>query len=319
MCEKFTAYNNSNGIEVRYDGKTVSLWNTPFVDNEEIYLPLREVLNNCSITNDNITYDSGKISFTMYSPSVQALVTANVNIGESGVIFDIDIDNSRVNNYTNGKRTTTHSVMLKNGVTYVPLGVFIRIKDLSLDTSLDNRTQDTDDSKYIDDFRYSRATKYNLLQDLEIRKYHDNGSYDVVLSLPLDIKGENNFLPDTYYGEKENVFIGTVQQQEEYGYHHKEVNYYHYPVNPVKRILVDDDGNVLAIVPVQNQKHEVLDRVDGDGFSGHPGWGPCGHMRLPDGDRTFKTSEMICDVDVANPSKLILCFFVPTDLMVIQY
>lgn len=315
--------NENNGIEVAYDGKTMDLWNKPFVDNYEVYLPLREVLNNCGISNDQITYDNGAVHFSMYSPATNQDVTASVAVGEAGITFDVDQLNQYVMEYSYGERTTTHPVLLRNGVTYAPVGAFIRIKDLSIDL------RDKTEEQCIDDFRYSRATRYQLLEPLEVRQYDGDGQFSVLLSLPLDVKGENKYDPNAYYEENEKVIIGTPEKQNESWVTYNEVNSCYYPQNPIKRIIVDEEGKVVAIALVQNQKHEALNRCDRDTFAGggrgyFPPFGQTGGVVLaPDaqGGRQEKKTAVLFgeNIQTENSNRIALYFYIPTYLMVQPY
>lgn len=298
-------------IEVSYEGKQINLKNKPFAHNEEIYFPLRELLNACGVS--DITYSSGNIGFSMYTPQMPEYpVMADVTVGENGIRFNLDSGRSDYRmELSGGKRSTTHPVLLKEDTAYVPLGVLIRIKDFTLDLRSGSETD------YIDDFRYSRATRFYLLDGLKIIQNRGDGTYDVVLGTNYDVKGENRFSPENYYSDGERVFIGTADQQESYGYYHKEINGYHYPIDPIKRILIDNEGKVVAVVPVQNQKHEVLDRLDGDTFSGHHSWQQPGEgsgLISADFESVKTSADQICDP--AYRQRMHPCFFVHTWLMV---
>ena len=68
--------------------------------------------------------------------------------------------------------------------------------------------------------------------------------------------------PEAYYEEGEQVFIGTLEEQDNFN-----------PDTPVKRIIVDENRNTLAVIPVENQQPEKLaqikldDVVNIDGYS----------------------------------------------------
>lgn len=61
--------------------------------------------------------------------------------------------------------------------------------------------------------------------------------------------------PEAYYEPGEEVFIGTLDEQDNYS-----------SDTPVKRIITDKNGNTMAIVTVENQNPEKLDslKMDGD-------------------------------------------------------
>ena len=319
--------NDNNGIEVSYKGKDVTLWNKPFIDNYEVYLPLREVLNACGVANENITYDNGKINITLHSDAVGEDINAEIIVGEGGVKFDADRDNYMVNNYSNGKRTTSHQVILKNGTTYAPMGVFRRIKDYSVDMG----------EEYYDDFRYSAATRFMLLNGLEVTKHYSDGQFDVILSRELDVKGEDKYDPETYYAKGERVIIGTPEEQNDLWPEYNNVNGYYYPYDPIKRIIVDGEGKAVAIVLVQNQYHETLDRDDMDswgagnsGFDALSGEWPSGSLGVPrknddgtlTGEYDWYSSNSIAGkgrIALDGKERSELYFYIPTYLMVQPY
>lgn len=260
---------DNSWVKVLVNGQPVSLWNQPFLDNQELYLPLREVLNKYGIPDENITYADGAVTIALPSAATGRTVQARLEIGQPGVWFDADAENNyMVNNYWGGKRTTTHPVLLAGGVTYAPLGAFIRMADYSLDERDDSKDQ----MDMVDDFRYSRATRFHLLDGLEIRQYRSNGTFDVMLSPELDVKGENRYDPAAYYTEGEAVIIETADQLNARHYDYQELNGYYFPTAATKVILVDDEGKVWAVALVQNQRHETINRCDCDTTGGTYQW-----------------------------------------------
>ncbi len=308
-------------VEVSCNGSAVNLTAAPFVDNSEVYLPLREVLNACGVSNDVITYDNGKITFAMYSAPTGKNVTAEINVGQCGIKFDADKDNFMVTSYSGGVRTTSHPVILKDGVTYAPMGVFRRIKDFGIDLRYNSVSAD-DDAAYTDDFRYSRATRYLMLDNLEVKKIYDDGQFDVLLSRELDVKGENKYDPASYYSENERVIIGTPKQQNETWPSYNSVNGYYFPTDPIKRIITDADGKVAAVVLVQNQYHETINRADGDtygvscvdGFGHNDDVGSGTGLIMNDG---VKCSGRMLAENRENRAEMY--FWIPTYLMVQPY
>ena len=259
---------DNSWVKVLVDGQPVTLWNQPFLDNQELYLPLREVLNKYGIPDESITYADGVVTVALPSSSTGRTIQASLEIGRQGVWFDADAENQTVNNYWGGKRSTTHPVLLTGGVTYAPLGAFIRMADYSLD----ERDGTKDKSDMVDDFRYSRATRFRLLDGLEIRQYRSNGTFDVMLSPELDVKGENKYDPAAYYTEGEAVIIETADQLNARQYDMQEINGYYFPTAATKVIFVDSEGKVRGVALVQNQRHEAINRCDQDTFSGTYAW-----------------------------------------------
>jgi bla regulator protein BlaR1 len=66
-------------------------------------------------------------------------------------------------------------------------------------------------------------------------------------------KGYDRYDPKSYYEEGEAVFIGTFKEQDKYNPCDKEGN----PIL-VKRIIIDEQGKVTAVVPVENQLPENI-------------------------------------------------------------
>lgn len=311
-------------VKVLVNGQEVSLWNQPFIDNQELYLPLREVLNKYGIPDGNITYADGAVTVALPSAATGRTVRATMDIGQQGVQFDADADNSTVNYYWGGKRSTTHPVLLVGGVTYAPLGAFIRMADYSLDEVVGTLSAAEEKMRYVDDFRYSRATRFHLLDGLEIRQYRSNGTFDVMLSPVLDVKGENRYDPAAYYTEGEAVIIETAEQlnAREYG-QPLEINGYYFPTMATKIIVVDSEGKVRGIALVQNQRHEGVNRCDRDTRGEGSFWpaedqGGGISFTMDDGSvgEVYSTSCIIwAGHDQAN-NKHAMNFYIPTYLMV---
>lgn len=315
---------DNSWVQVLVNGQQVSLWNQPFIDNQELYLPLREVLNKYGIPDENITYADGAVTVALPSAATGRTVRATMAIGQQGVQFDADADNSMVNYYWGGKRSTTHPVLLVGGVTYAPLGAFIRMADYSLDEVVGSLTTSEEKMRYVDDFRYSRATRFHLLDGLEIRQYRSNGTFDVMLSPQLDVKGENRYDPAAYYTEGEAVIIETAEQlnARQYG-QPLELNGYYFPTMATKVIVVDSEGKVRGIALVQNQRHEGVNRCDRDTFGAGTGWPPegggSGLSFVMDDGSPGEIYSSNCTVyagyDQAS-NKHAMNFYIPTYLMV---
>ncbi len=235
-------------IEVLYNGSEIIMQNTPFVDNQEVYVPLRETLNICGI--NDISYDNGTVGIC-FASQTGIPINAEIHVGERDIYFDTDADSMWYNRtpYT-ASRTTTHPVILKDGVTYVPTGMLIRIRYYDLPNPEDNHAK----------------IYAHLIDGLEIRQY-TGGKYNAVLSAPIDVNGEDKYNPKSYYNSDENVIIGTAEEFDSDEFNYTEVNGYYYPENAVKRILVDDEGRVKLIVTADNQKHERLNPAMGGYYS----------------------------------------------------
>lgn len=291
-------------IAVFVNGRNVSLSNKPFVDNHEVYVPLRETLNACGVADNNITYLDGQINMTLHSDVTDSDYTAHINIGAQNIKFDGDTAGDW--HLVDGTRTTTHPAILKDGVTYMPVGMFSRIKQYDIEIK--------DKAQHHKGFRYNRALPVKLLKGLTVRKYDENG-FDVVLE---DWTTAESYKPEDYYENGEKVIIGTLKKQEEQGYPvYVQTNWYNYPTNAVKRIVTDEEGRVLCVVMVENQKHEAL---NGSGLSAaewNSGWE---NMQLPEGSLISEGMNYVCDRGVFRPhnsgsERLELCYQVPVDLI----
>lgn len=231
-------------VKVFYDGAEHTLQNKPFISNSELYLPLRELMNICGVSNDDISYDNGKIS-VLFKANPDIWVTAEMNVGQNGVAFDKDLEYDILG--IENIRSTTHPVILANDTAYIPIGMLIRIKN------------------YYVSQHWDRRVYLNPLGNLEVRQYAVGGEYfpagryNVVISPTIDVSGENRYDPKSYYGDGEDVGIGTAYDFDNTDFAHTEINEYYYPIGAHKYILVDDAGRVIAVMPYENFRHERVD------------------------------------------------------------
>ena len=231
-------------VKVFYDGAEHTLQNKPFISNSELYLPLRELMNICGVSNDDISYDNGKIS-VLFKANPDIWVTAEMNVGQNGVAFDKDLEYDILG--IENIRSTTHPVILANDTAYIPIGMLIRIKN------------------YYVSQHWDRRVYLNSLGNLEVRQYAVGGEYfpagryNVVISPPIDVSGENRYAPENYINDGEDVGIGTAYDFDNTDFAHTEINEYYYPIGAHKYILVDDAGRVIAVIPYENFRHERVD------------------------------------------------------------
>lgn len=226
-------------VKVFYGGAEHTLQNKPFISNSELYLPLRELMNICGVSNDDISYDNGKIS-VLLKANPDIWVTAEMNVGQNGVAFDKDLEYDILG--IENIRSTTHPVILANDTAYIPVGMLIRIKNYYVSQNWDRRV-------YL-----------NLLRNLEVRQYASNGKYDAVLSTPIiDVSGEKRYSPKKYINDGEDFFIGSVYGFNNRDFTHTEINGYYFPTDAHKCILVDGDNKVIAVMPYENFRHERVD------------------------------------------------------------
>ena len=231
--------NTDDMAKVFYGGAEHTLQNKPFISDSELYLPLRELMNICGVSNDDISYDNGKIS-VLFKANPDIWVTAEMNVGQNGVAFDKDLEYEIMG--IENIRSTTHPVILANDTAYIPIGMLIRIKNYYVSQNWDRRV-------YL-----------NLLRNLEVRQYASNGKYDAVLSTPIiDVSGEKRYSPQKYINDGEDFFIGSVYGFDNRDFTHTEINGYYFPTDAHKCILVDGDNKVIAVMPYENFRHERID------------------------------------------------------------
>ena len=231
--------NTDDMAKVFYGGAEHTLQNKPFISDSELYLPLRELMNICGVSNDDISYDNGKIS-VLFKANPDIWVTAEMNVGQNGVAFDKDLEYDILG--IENIRSTTHPVILANDTAYIPVGMLIRIKNYYVSQNWDRRV-------YL-----------NLLGNLEVRQYASNGKYDAVLSTPIiDVSGEKRYSPQKYINDGEDFFIGSVYGFDNRDFTHTEINGYYFPTDAHKCILVDGDNKVIAVMPYENFRHERVD------------------------------------------------------------
>ena len=231
--------NTDDMAKVFYGGAEHTLQNKPFISDSELYLPLRELMNICGVSNDDISYDNGKIS-VLFKTNPDIWVTVEMNVGQNGVAFDKDLEYDILG--IENIRSTTHPVILANDTAYIPVGMLIRIKNYYVSQNWDRRV-------YL-----------NLLRNLEVRQYASNGKYDAVLSTPIiDVSGEKRYSPQKYINDGEDFFIGSVYGFDNRDFTHTEINGYYFPTDAHKCILVDGDNKVIAVMPYENFRHERID------------------------------------------------------------
>ena len=231
--------NTDDMAKVFYGGAEHTLQNKPFISDSELYLPLRELMNICGVSNDDISYDNGKIS-VLFKANPDIWVTAEMNVGQNGVAFDKDLEYDILG--IENIRSTTHPVILANDTAYIPIGMLIRIKNYYVSQNWDRRV-------YL-----------NPLGNLEVRQYASNGKYDAVLSTPIiDVSGEKRYSPKKYINDGEDFFIGSVYGFDNRDFTHTEINGYYFPTDAHKCILVDGDNKVIAVMPYENFRHERID------------------------------------------------------------
>ena len=114
-------------VEILNNGEKIELTNKPFIENDKVYLPLRETLTNIGTLNHTgsyITWDNGKITISINDPS------KSVN-GYSEFTYQIEIDQDMKKVLSNPEpvdfRVRIVPPVLKGNITYVQLNVITDI------------------------------------------------------------------------------------------------------------------------------------------------------------------------------------------------
>ena len=120
-------------IEILNNGEKIELTNKPFIENGEVYVPLRETLEKLGFdkNNSNIVWKDGKVGLSLVQTNGNAGAYC-IKIGHHGVwcsqestvlddtALDYIIDNSR--GYIDGPYSVPH--ILKNSFTYISIEYF---------------------------------------------------------------------------------------------------------------------------------------------------------------------------------------------------
>ncbi|MBC8597269.1 M56 family metallopeptidase [Qingrenia yutianensis] len=120
-------------IEILNNGEKIELKNKPFIENGEVYVPLRETLEKLGFdkSNSNIVWKDGKVGLSLVQTNGNAGAYC-IKIGHHGVwcsqestvlddtALDYIIDNSR--GYIDGPNSVPH--ILKNSFTYISIEYF---------------------------------------------------------------------------------------------------------------------------------------------------------------------------------------------------
>ena len=120
-------------IEILNNGEKIELTNKPFIENGEVYVPLRETLEKLGFdkNNSNIVWKDGKVGLSLVQTNGNAGAYC-IKIGYNGVwcsqestvlddtALDYIIDNSR--GYIDGPNSVPH--ILKNSFTYISIEYF---------------------------------------------------------------------------------------------------------------------------------------------------------------------------------------------------
>ncbi|MCH5185509.1 MAG: M56 family metallopeptidase [Oscillospiraceae bacterium] len=114
-------------VRVTNGGKTVELKNKPFIENDTVYLPLREMLNAEGIS--DISYFNGYVEFLIYSEEPIEYRSLKydfwINRVQIGSVYVYIAGHSHGSTEND---EISEAPVLKDGVTYVPYDLFDKLK-----------------------------------------------------------------------------------------------------------------------------------------------------------------------------------------------
>lgn len=211
--------------------------------------------------------------FVSVISAVTAVVMLSTSVFASGILSDMVSDTYTIEVY-NGE----HELSLKNapfiydGEYYLPLREILNgfdLKDITYsngEITVKIPTERAKDETDIITIKTGNALIYHGKTDLEsygvvmrcAPVVYNNTIYVTVdyfedLMKIADMPGFRlNVIrptnPENYYTKGERVFIGTAEEQDNYS------------GELVKRIIVDENGEVIAVIPIENQIPQNVDR-----------------------------------------------------------
>ncbi len=123
-------FNNKYNINVINDGQKIELRHKPFVENNTVYLPLREMLNLENVDNDNITYDNGYVQFLIYSADYDGTRPDGSEFWINRVRVGSPYAYIRGHNYGSTENTELLAApVIKNGTAYAPYDLFYKLHE----------------------------------------------------------------------------------------------------------------------------------------------------------------------------------------------
>lgn len=112
-------------VEITNNGDKVELINKPFVENGEVYLPLREMFEKLNI-NGNISWDNKKIDITLSLPIDLYQNNEIIGTSKAEFLYEIKIGSDSIavnpgseNGYMSYAANTRNVPILRNGKTYI--------------------------------------------------------------------------------------------------------------------------------------------------------------------------------------------------------
>ena len=126
-------------IEITNNGEKIELTNKPFVENGEVYLPLRETLTNIGTLNHTgsyITWDNGKIEVHLAD-----VITETMNIADIEFSFEIGKPDFIIDPHGTPNiffRSIKTSPILKDNLTYVPYSLMEPMMEINTNNRVNN-------------------------------------------------------------------------------------------------------------------------------------------------------------------------------------
>lgn len=126
-------------VEITSNGEKIELANKPFIENGEVYLPLRETLTNIGTLNhtgSHITWDNGKIEVHLADVVTETMGIADVEfafeIGKPDFIID---PNGTPNIFFRSIKT---SPILRDNLAYVPYSLMVPMMEFNTTDKVNN-------------------------------------------------------------------------------------------------------------------------------------------------------------------------------------
>ena len=126
-------------IEITNNGEKIELTNKPFIENGEVYLPLRETLTNIGTLNHTgsyINWDNGKIEVYLAD-----IITETMDIADIEFSFEIGKPDFIIDPHGTPKiffRSIKTSPILKDNLTYVPYSLMEPMMEVDTNNRVNN-------------------------------------------------------------------------------------------------------------------------------------------------------------------------------------
>lgn len=243
------------------------------------------IFGNNGIRFEETTYEealkrrTAEKEFTLSRDTTEVRLGKCVEASVDGTAIDMSDYNSYLDNperkeYYNYLTSVKYNVRLNEAQAYFDLGdIFPQIRrgqkvSCSVGTIKGDFLIFTNDYNTVTDVSPFTITGLDGSAGDFVTVASDDGriyaKYEIVpyIEEPLNVYGTRS--PEEFYQEGEQVFIGTPREQDDFDLENPDSCYY-------KRIVVDNNGKVLAVVPVEYQTG-FLEKEDGKRYSQAPIW-----------------------------------------------